>query len=44
MALFGTDFLKIDPALHSQIYAVLGEAAKIRALIQWLLPRLRCRV
>lgn len=29
----GSDYLKADPALHSEIYAALGDAAKIRALI-----------
>jgi hypothetical protein len=27
------DYIKVDPALHSEIYAMLGDAAKIRALV-----------
>jgi hypothetical protein len=29
----GSDYIHVDPDLHSEIYALLGEAAKIRALI-----------
>jgi hypothetical protein len=29
----GADYIKVDPALHSEIYAMLGDAAKLRALI-----------
>lgn len=30
----GTDYLKVDSRLHAEIYALLGSAAKIRALIE----------
>jgi hypothetical protein len=29
----GTNYIKVDAALHSEIYAILGDAAKLRALI-----------